>query len=63
MHIKVMYNITTSKTVFQYWTVKSNSAKLQLLLHQANMFGRIFLWRYLVLDFCWVFFFFFKLKI
>ena len=36
MHIKMMYNISTFKNVFQYQTAKFNNAKLQLLLHQPN---------------------------
>ena len=36
MHIKMMYNITIFKKVFQYQVAKFNNAKLQLLLHQPN---------------------------
>ena len=36
MCIKMMYNITTFKNVFQYQREKFNNAKLQLLLHQPN---------------------------
>ena len=36
MHIKMMYNISTFKNVFQYQTAKFNNAKRQLLLHQPN---------------------------
>ena len=36
MCIKMMYNITTFKNVFQYQRAKFNNAKLQLLLHQPN---------------------------
>ena len=32
MYIKVMYNITTFKKVFQYQMAKFNNVKLQLLL-------------------------------
>ena len=34
MHIKIMYNITTFKNVFQYQIAEFNSAKPKLLLHQ-----------------------------
>ena len=36
MHIKMMYNITTLKNIFQYQTAKFNNVKTQLLLHQPN---------------------------
>ena len=36
MCIKMVYNITTFKNVFQYQMVRFSSAKLQLLLHQPN---------------------------
>ena len=37
MCIKMIYNITIFKNVFQYQTAKFNSAKPQLLLYQPNM--------------------------
>ena len=36
MCIKMTYNITTLKNVFQYKTAKFNSVKQQVLLHQPN---------------------------
>ena len=36
MHIKMMYNITTFKNVFQYQTTNFNNSKPQLLLNQPN---------------------------
>ena len=38
MHIKMVYNITTFKNVFQYQMAKLSNAKLQLLFHQPNNF-------------------------
>ena len=36
MYIKIMYNKTTFKNVFQYQIAEFNSAKPKLLLHQFN---------------------------
>ena len=36
MHIKVMYNITTFKNIFQYQAGKFNNVKSQLLSYQPN---------------------------
>ena len=38
MCIKVSYDITTFKNVFQYQMANFNIAKLQLLFHQRNNF-------------------------
>ena len=38
MCMKMMYNITTFKKVFQCQRTKFSSAKPQLLLHQPNIF-------------------------
>ena len=37
MLIKMMYNITIFKNVFQYQTAKFNNSKPQLLLYQPNI--------------------------
>ena len=39
MCIKIIYNITTFKNVFQYQMAKFKNAKLKLLLHQANIYN------------------------
>lgn len=36
MCIKMIYNITIFKNVFQYQTAKFNNTKVQLVLHQPN---------------------------
>ena len=41
MCIKMMYNITTFKNVFQYQMAKFNNANLYLLLHQSNNFYQL----------------------
>ena len=38
MCIKMIYNITTFKNVFQYQMAKFKNEKLKLLLHQANIY-------------------------
>ena len=46
MYIKMIYNITTFKNVFQYQMVNFSSAKLQLLLHQPNKTKMVTLFRH-----------------
>lgn len=39
MHIKMMYNITTFKSVFQHQMAKFRNAKPKLHLHQPSTFA------------------------
>ena len=44
MHIKIMYNITTFKNVFQM--AMYSNAKPQLLLHQPNIVHQLYPTKY-----------------